>query len=34
VRARDAEKLNAAVAAVEAMLTRVKTALAAAPTGR
>jgi molybdopterin-biosynthesis enzyme MoeA-like protein len=34
VRARDAQKLNAAVAAVEAMLTRVKTALAAAPTGR
>ena len=28
------QKLNAAVAAVEAMLTRVKTALAAAPTGR
>ena len=34
VRARDAQKLNAAVAAVEAMLTRVNTALAAAPTGR
>ena len=34
VRARDAQKLNAAVAAVEAMLTRVKAALAAAPMGR
>jgi molybdopterin-biosynthesis enzyme MoeA-like protein len=34
VRARDPQKLNAAVAAVEAMLTRVKAALAAAPMGR
>jgi molybdenum cofactor synthesis domain-containing protein len=34
VRSRDPQKLNAAVAAVEAMLTRVRTALAAAPTGR
>jgi molybdenum cofactor synthesis domain-containing protein len=34
VRARDPQKLNAAVATVEAMLTRVKAALAAAPMGR
>ena len=34
VRARDPQKLNGAVAAVEAMLTRVKAALAAAPMGR
>jgi molybdenum cofactor synthesis domain-containing protein len=34
VRARDPQKLNVAVAAVEAMLTRVKAALAAAPMGR
>jgi molybdenum cofactor synthesis domain-containing protein len=34
VRARDPQKLNAAVAAVEVMLTRVKAALAAAPMGR
>src|SRR6478735_8960059 len=34
VRSRDPQKLNAAVAAVEAMLTRVKAALAAAPMGR
>ena len=34
VRARDPQKLAAAVEAVEAMLTRVKTALAAAPAGR
>ncbi len=34
VRSRDPQKLDAAVAAVEAMLTRVKSALAAAPAGR
>jgi molybdenum cofactor synthesis domain-containing protein len=34
VRSRDPQKLDAAVAAVEAMLARVKTTLAAAPTGR